>query len=240
MLTKSANNYKIKIASLALFPLILAPGCSHQAPSKRKQDVQAKKIEKALRQASSFAPSTELRTTEDRQRTGKAFRDLDYEELKRGKNRLLSEGRKELAIKHIEKMIPLCNDVQELRSLRLEEADLFFETGDLKKAEQFYSEFVQLYPGDQNIEYASYKSILSNYWLTLDAERDQSVTKNTIALSKNFLDRSNIFKEYTSEVEKICLDCQNILFKSEISICKDYINRGDYLSARTRLANIEK
>jgi len=170
----------------------------------------------------------------------KYFRDLTYEDLQESKTRLLAEGRQATAIKHIEKMIPLCNNIQELRDLTIELADLFFETGNLRKAEELYSQFGQLYPGDQNIEYATYKSILCNYWMTLDTERDQSLTRTTVNLSKKFLARSDIFNQYTDEVQKILVDSQSKIFESEINVFKFYLNHGDELSAKTRLANIQK
>ena len=168
------------------------------------------------------------------------FRDLDYEGHKRIKNKLLAEKRRETAITHIEKMIPLCDDIQEISNLTLELADLYFDIGNLRKAESWYNSFEQLYPGDKNIEYANYKSILCSYWLTLDAERDQSPTKNAIERSKKFLARSDIYHEYTDEVAKILADCQNKLLESEIKVFNFYLKQGDYLSAKTRLANMEK
>jgi len=173
-------------------------------------------------------------------RAHKAFRDLTYDERKEVKERLIAEGRKETAIKHIEKMIPLSNNIQELRNLYLEIADLVFETGQLAKAEQLYSQFSQLYPGDAKIEYATYKSILCGFWLTLNPQRDQSKTKKTIEVAKTFLKRTDIFKQYIKEVEKILADSQQKLFDSEVSIFNDYLMRGDLLSAGTRLKNIEK
>lgn len=170
----------------------------------------------------------------------KYFRDLDYKDLTESKKRLLAQGNKETAIKHIEKMIPLCDNIKDLRALHLELSDLLFDTGNLKGAEQQYSQFVQQYPGDTNIEYASYKAILCNYWLTLDSQRDQTRTEATITLSKKFLKRSDIFHKYDNEVEKILVDCQNKSLESEINIFKFYLHMGDELSAKTRLANIGK
>lgn len=209
-----------------------------------KPEVKSDKIIKkdtkktSLKQKAKQDKKTKKEKTEKKKH--KAFRDLDYDELKVSKEKLLKEGKKDVAIKHIEKMIPLCDNIQELRDLSLEISDLLFDEGELKKAETLYSNFCQSYPGDKNIEYANYKSILCNYWLTLDKERDQSSTKNTINLAKSFLDRSEIFKQYSEDVEKILADCQNKLLESDISIFKEYLNLGDQLSAKTRLACIEK
>jgi len=170
----------------------------------------------------------------------KYFRDLTYNELKINKERLVREGRKDTAINHLEKMLPLCNEIKELRDMTLEMADLLFDVGNLKKAETLYSQFVQLYPGDKNVEYASYKSILCSFWQTLNCERDQTKTKDTIDLAKDFLDRSDIFEEYSGEVENILVECHNRIFESEEKIFRFYLNRGDFTSAHHRLKNMEK
>jgi len=222
MITKRINFFKLQALLLSVMSLLFTSGCIHKGPNKAKKQkpIQQKKVAKKAGK--------------------KYFRDLDYDDHKKIKNRLLTEGRKESAIKHIEKMIPLCNSIQEIRDLTLEIADLFFETGDLKKAESLYSSFGELYPGDRNIEYATYKSILCCYWLTLDTERDQSKTRDAIERSKNFLTRSDIFHKYNDKVSEILVDCQSKLLESEVKVFKFYINRGDLLSAKTRLANMEK
>ena len=170
----------------------------------------------------------------------KYFRDLTYDELRLNKERLVREGRKETAINHLEKMLPLCNNIQELRDMTLEIADLLFDIGNLKKAEKLYNQFVQLYPGDKHIEYASYRAILCCFWQTLDAERDQTKTNDTIAMAKAFLGRSEVFKEYTNEVSDILVQCKNRIFESEEKVFRFYLHRGDLLSAKHRLENMEK
>jgi len=230
---------KIKIANtsrsaLTAILLMLISGCAHQTtritdlPTKPKKPI-ATKQKKA-----------DSNKKKKQKKEKKYFRDLTYKDLQESKARLIAEGRKATAIKHIEKMIPLCNNIQELRDLKIELADLFFELGNLKRSQELYHQFTQSYPGDQNIEYASYKAILCNYWMTLDTQRDQTITKTTVDLSKKFLARSDVFDQYTQEVQKILVDSQNKILESEIHIFKDYLNRGDELSAKTRLANIQK
>jgi len=222
---------KIKALLLSIVSLIFISGCLHKNTNKIETKVPKRKITEKAKKTTQETP---------KKREKKYFRDLNYEDHKEIKSKLIAEGRKETAIKHIEKMIPLCNSIQEIRDLTLEIADLYFETGDLKKAENLYESFGDLYPGDKNIEYATYKSILCSYWLTLDTERDQSKTKNAIAQSKKFLDRSDIFHEYNDEVEKILADCQDKFLESEIKVFNFYMHQGDYISAKTRLASIEK
>lgn len=168
----------------------------------------------------------------------KTIRTMSFEELKAQKNVRLSEGNKEMAIKYLEKMIPLCDDLGELGSLYLEIADLSFECDKLKQAEQYYREFCTLYPGDEKIEYALYKAILCSFRKILDADRDQTKTDKTIELTDSFLQRHEIFTTYTSEVEKIRRQCLVRLAESEIGIVKDYTNRKSYKSAQRRIEYI--
>ena len=197
---------------------IFMPGCRKQPQTKNKIETTGKVEEKKH----------------------KYFRDLTYDELKINKERLVKEGKKDAAINHLEKMIPLSNDIEELRDMTLEIADLLFETGNLKKSEILYRRFVQLYPSDKNTEYASYKGILCGFWQTLDSQRDQTKTKDTIQMAEEFIERSDVFTKYTGEVSKILVQCNNSIFESEENIFRFYINRGDFLSAKNRLENMEK
>jgi len=165
---------------------------------------------------------------------------LNYEELEKEKNRLLAKGYKEIAIKYLTKMVPLCTDLEALGNLMLELADLHFDIGQLNRAENLYTEFVRQYPGHTSTEYASYKSILCSFWATLDSDRDQSTTKETIERATTFLERKKVFRTYTNQVTKILTSCREKLLESEINIFNFYTKRGDYRAAKTRLENIEK
>jgi len=228
---KSITIAMLVMLSMTIVPMYSKKVSSQGSKTEKKAKKRAKKVAKKKKKAKKRAKKDTPK---------KAFKDLTYDDLKKAKNKLVAAGKKETAIKHIEKMIPLCNDIQELRNLTLEVADLLFDTGSRIKAEQLYTQFVQLYPGDPNIEYVSYKALLCCFWQTLDAERDQSKTKQAITLAQNFLDRSAVFTEYTDEVTNILVTSQNRLFDSEVNVFKFYLKQGDFLSAQSRLTNIEK
>jgi len=182
-----------------------------------------------------FVPGCRKKAREEKRK-----RRTNYQIIKETKDSLLARGKKEDAIKKLEKMIPLCNNIQELKGITLEIADLLFETGSIGKAEELFKRFSNLYPGDAKVEYALYKATLCSFWQTLDMERDQSKTKNTISLAKKFLDRKEVFTQYIDEVGKMMVDCQQRLFDSEVSVFRFYLKRNDYISANHRLAAIEK
>lgn len=166
--------------------------------------------------------------------------EMTYAELKEEKSKLIAKGNTEIAIKYIEKMVPLCSDLDELSDLMLEFADLLFDAGNLAKAERLYSEFSSMYPGHKKAEYASYKAIICSYWATLDHQRDQSKTKETIERAEAFLKHSSSFVTYGDQVDEILYACREKLLESEMAIFHYYLEREDYLAAQTRLENIEK
>lgn len=164
---------------------------------------------------------------------------MEYDELKKEKDRLIKKGNYEIAIKYIEKMVQKCKDLIELPSLMLELADLMFKIDQIQKAERLYSEFLNLYPGHEKAEYASYRAILCSYWQTNDYYRDQTKTNETIELANKFLTRKEVFAQYADKVSEILDACHEKLLQSEVNIFNFYLNKGDYLAAQTRLKNME-
>lgn len=171
---------------------------------------------------------------------GKTIKDMNYEESLAYKEKAIKEKNNEGAITALENALKLCKNITMRTQHTIELADLFFDSGDLLKAELLYTEFSRLYPGSDLIEYALYKAILSSFYATLDIRRDQTKTHETLALTEKFMDRADLFKKYYPDVTKIRSQCQHKIADSEISICNFYIKRGNTSSAQTRLNNIKK
>lgn len=173
----------------------------------------------------------------------KTLTDMSLEELKEAKNDRLAKKDKEGAIRYLEKMVTTCKDRDDLAAVLIELADLFFDTGKLVQAEKFYSQFYTLYPGNDNIEKAHYKAILCSFYLTLDNDRDQSKTQETLTLANAFLERKDVFTTYTQDVSSIQKECYGKLCQSDLSIAEFYLKRGkskDLVAANQRLENIRK
>lgn len=214
------------------------------APTDKKAAVVTKN-DKATQQASPQQEAVQQKKESKNKQVAakkksKTFSEMDYSELKEEKQKLLAKGNREIAIKYIEKMVPLCSDLGELSDLMLELADLLFDAGELAKAERLYAEFASMYPGHQKAEYASYKAIICSYWETLDSQRDQSKTKETIERAESFLKNKAAFTTYADQVDEILFACREKLLESEISIFHYYMHRKDYVAAQSRLDNIEK
>lgn len=195
------------------------------------------KTEKKNRKARKQEKLTQLK---QRPAPKKMITKMNYEELKEAKTDLIARGNKDQALKYLEKMIPLCPEVQELGIIMLEYADLLFETGSLAKAGILFEQFARLYPGSAKVEYASYRAILCSFYELLQTDRDQTKTRTTIALSQDFLKRGAIFKEYSGAVNDILKTCHETLLTSELNIVSFYQQRGSFNAATTRLAAIEQ
>ncbi len=170
----------------------------------------------------------------------KILRDMSLQELETTKNTLVAENNKEIAVKYVERMLKLSKNVNQIAKLMIELADLFFDIGKLEKAELVYAQFTLLYPGNENIEYASYRAILCAFYSSLDAERDQSKTHDAINRADTFLEREDIFTIYSNEVKKIRTQCYHKIIDSEMSICSFYIHRGSLQAAQLRLDDVRK
>ncbi len=159
---------------------------------------------------------------------------MTYQDLKDNKNKHVATNNKEVAIKYLEKMVPLCSDLAELHDLMLELKDLSFDTENIENAGKIYNEFINLYPGSPKTEYAYYKAITCSFKQIYDAERDQSKTKETIELAEAFLKRP-LFTAYQEQVRMIYTQCQEQLLASELNVFNFYVGRGRMVSAQKRL-----
>jgi len=131
-------------------------------------------------------------------------------------------------------MIKLCDDATAIGKHLLEIADLLCLDEQFSRAAQKYAEYVTLYPGGQNIEYALFKAIENSFACTLVSDRDQTKTEETLALAESFLKQDHL-TTYIDQVVAIRDKCYQKLAESEMSICAFYLNRGEFKPAEKRL-----
>jgi len=170
----------------------------------------------------------------------KTLSTMNFEELKKSKCELITAGNKEVAIKYLEKMIPLCIDMYDRSQVMVELGDIYYETGRLAKAFTMYREFVNLYPGSEQVEYSLYRAIICKFDDISDAERDQTPTKETIDLAAEFLERSDVFITYKDKVEDILKKCRERLFENELTVFSFYLFNKRIVAATKRLDLIKK
>ncbi len=200
----------------------------------------APQLDLILPSIESRAKKSRLRKTYKKRTKKKTFSTMSYEELVVTKNKQVKAGNQDIAIKYLEHMMKLCNDVQMLGEHLVELADLLFDGGKFDKASLIYNEFTNLYPGNDNIEYALYRAVLCMFYCTLDAERDQTKTEETIALANTFLERKQLFTQYQDEVIKIRTQCHHKLIESEFNICDFYVHKSSSKSADRRLKSLRE
>ena len=167
------------------------------------------------------------------------YRDMTYEELQVAKEQHRAHNNYMSAIKYVDQMIKLCDDVAVIGELLLEIADLLYLEGLFDKAAQKYAEYVALYPGGEKVEYALYKAIESSFACTLSNDRDQTKTEETLALAESFLKKDH-FTTYTAQVTIIRDKCYAKLAESELNICSFYLARGRLKPAEKRLSSIRE
>jgi outer membrane assembly lipoprotein YfiO len=168
----------------------------------------------------------------------KIINTMNLDELKEAYKFARAENSNKRALRCLERMAVLETDLKALKNIRLELADISFDSGELEKAESFYADFQSLYPGSQEIEYAEYKGILSSFYQTLDADFDQKKTRETIQLSQAFNQKG--YKQYSLDVAAITKECKTTLFNSEVNIINFYLDKNKLDGAQQRLANLKK
>ncbi len=176
----------------------------------------------------------------------KSMNEMNYDELVRVCEHAWQHKDKLACIRYLEQMLRVCSEPKKIARHIIELADLYFQTGNLKKAKVNYLQFVLLNPGAQEIapgvdlvEYAQYRAVLASFYMMLDPERDQSDTRDTVELANTFLERTPVFNTYVDEVKKIRNHCYEYLAHSDLVVCEFYVGVGDYESAQRRLHAIE-
>lgn len=172
-------------------------------------------------------------------KNSKTIQTMNLEELNERKNYLIENNDKALAIKYVEKMIPLADDLDQKGLLMLELANLHFDCGNLKVAEPLYKEFKSMYPNHEKTVDSYYKQILTSFLRTLDSDRDQSKTKETLELTEDFL-KNKTFTSYVQDVENIQKQCCKKVLEHEAGIFNYYLKKGSFRAAEQRLDKIEK
>jgi outer membrane protein assembly factor BamD (BamD/ComL family) len=174
------------------------------------------------------------------QEVRKTISKMSFDELKVAKDALVAKKDTVVVAKYLEQMIKMSDDVKTTGGLMVELADVYFDLGELAKAELIFTEYARLYQGSDLIEYALYKAVLCSFYATLAADRDQTKTHETVKLANTFIARKDIFTKYSSEVETIRTSCYQRIVESEIGIFNFYMHQGNLVSAQQRLDNLNK
>lgn len=168
---------------------------------------------------------------------------MSFKELKIEKERLLKSGNKVIAISFLGHMIKKCTDPDELEKLRLEFADMMYETKHCDEAATEYVLYAQLYPGSERAAYADFQAIKALRCEVLSADRDQERTQEVIMAAKKFTQKASVrtdYAQYIQQVEHIAQECAQILCESEVLHFYFNLNHNQLKAAAARLSWIKE
>jgi outer membrane protein assembly factor BamD (BamD/ComL family) len=212
----------------------------------------------AIPKDTSIAPAHGTKTkkvskpTQVKKNIHRVYTDMDFDELLAAKDKRVAASDFQAAIKYYEQLLKICTNINTTAELMIEYADLLFDQGELNKARLVYTEYTNLYPGDDTQvinklaenkkctkhEYALHRAALCSFYLTLSTDRDQTMTQETLQLTENFLTIEN-YTTYKQEVCDIQKQCYKKIVDSELSICDFYLKQGSYKAVEQRLAHIK-
>lgn len=244
-----------KYMTSLIFTVLLLAGCGSKSTTKRahkphlstsklhqadKSEVVSGWTEAYLNNKEEVAQKRAIKKRMKAELPSTNLKTLSYEQLAKARAYYDELGQHDRAALCYERMLAINKDPMQLNNMRLELADRCFESGDFEKASKLYLGFLEFYPGSDKREYVEYKAILSHFYITLSNDRDQTETKNTLALTQSFLDHGSLYKEYADEVKHIQKQCYEKLTQSEMNICQFHVRHGNSKGAEQRLAYINK
>lgn len=157
----------------------------------------------------------------------KGIKHMTLEESVKARDYYRKVNDTELLIKALERVIALSTDYKLTDEALLELADLQLEDKRFEAAQKLYRNYNTLYPGSSRREDAWYHEILAHQRDISSPDRDQSKTRETLALTKKFLEEFDEGK-HNAEVERIQRECYKHLLKHELIVMHYYLKRYSY------------
>ncbi|MFZ5953669.1 MAG: outer membrane protein assembly factor BamD [Candidatus Dependentiae bacterium] len=161
--------------------------------------------------------------------------EITLAELKKSKDEAIVSKDRETALHFIEKLLPLCDELHDVRELTLQKADLLFELERYAKAEPVYRQYIDLYPGSENIGKVRHNLLMSMRKQMLSCDRDQTKTEETLKLAQEHSMLPEC-QSHSEEIQKIITECNLLLAERELYIANFYIVQKKPVTASRRLA----
>ena len=139
----------------------------------------------------------------------------------------------------LERLIALSDNHAGVKTYKLQLADTHFQLNHIDIAAIYYEDFSTLYPASKEAEYALYKAVLCMFEISLEPDRDQTNSKKTILLAKEFLKKSPKI-EFQQEIQTVLENCYERLYDHEVYVFNFYTKRKKFESARMRIDFIQK
>lgn len=139
----------------------------------------------------------------------------------------------------LERLITLSDNHAGVKRYKLELAELHYKVKHIEKAAAYYEDFGVMYPSSKEAEYVLYKAFMCMFQLSLEPDRDQTNTKKTIVLVKEFLKRAKN-TELIAEANDIMQQCYQRLYDHEVYVFNFYTKKKNFVAAQLRLDYIAK
>lgn len=218
----SANGKELQKAKVAL---------KKEQEESRKAEITAKRAEKVAKKAETAKPSYPFPKL--------LLKNQNEEQLELSLAYGKEVNDKELVFKAFYHLISQSKSQEKIKIYKIDYADYTFGIEDYEKALMAYEEFCMLYPGSQESEYAQYKAILCNFFLSLSFDRDQTLTQRTVSSALLFLQKVKDEK-FLKETENIYKSCRQRLFDHEVYVLETYLKLKKFSSARKRIEYIQE
>lgn len=163
--------------------------------------------------------------------------DLALQKLKSKATASIKQKDFESACEYLQIMVSKFPEDPKIGNYKLSLANCKFNNKEYDEAYQIYENFHQYYPSDKRAEYAKYKAALCKFNQSLDFDRDQSLTNQTIEVCSSYTQNPS-YKKYRKEIEQTRQLCLKKIMDSELSICKFYIKHGKLEAAAKRLTQL--
>ena len=186
---------------------------------------------------------TELKLVKDELKNityRKDAKSLTDKEIKRVLQLCLQLGWYDKALFYVDKLLARLKDSIQIKNYKLIRADILFERGTLKSAQEAYGEYLSLYPGAKHAEYVHYKNTLCAFYQTLSSDRDQGTTKDTLKLAEKYLEKGKAYKKYTQDIKEIKGRCLALLYENEAHVFEFYLKKKSFKAADRRLAFMKR
>lgn len=139
----------------------------------------------------------------------------------------------------LERLIALSDNHAGVKQYKLQLADTHYRVHHIEKAAACYEDFAVMYPGSAENEYVLYKAVVCLFELSLSADRDQTNTKKTIIMIKEFLKRAQQ-ANLIHEAQTVLQTCYDRLYDHEVYVFNFYTKKKNFVAAQLRLDYIAK
>ncbi len=139
----------------------------------------------------------------------------------------------------LERLIALSDNHASVKKYKLQLAETHYAAHHIEKAAIYYEDFAMMYPGSKECEYVLYKAVVCMFELSLEPDRDQTNTRKTITLIKEYLKRARK-QDLIEEANLMLQQCYNRLYDHEVYVFNFYTKKKNFVAAELRLDYIGK